>query len=268
MCTCCIHDATVTDLTAVLLTARGIPLSAAISLYFWWAWNLSTFLITFVLISTIDNCLISVEVAGPSRPVQSINIVPDQLRGMASWVLQQCVNNGRLAGFVTYRFSNMLNYISGLQTNLNIPFRTYISRNVRALSSFELASETYFITVSVTARFRGLPSPGDYDPSVPWVLGDQLQGRSVRVIGNPSLQQYYGAVSRVYYSLAMGMQGGGEKPWWSHPTLPPDEMTYSCDPKLGDPTPVDCSKLRYELGAGSDILQIEPDNIKFISSGE
>ena len=66
----------------------------------------------------------------------------------------------------------------------------------------------------------------------------------------------------------MSMRGGGERPWWSRSTLPADEMTYECDSKLGDPAPVDCSKLRYELGAASDNLQIESGVIQFLSSSE
>ena len=56
------------------------------------------------------NCLISVEVAGPTRPA-SINLVPNTIRAMAQWVIEECVeSDGGVGGFATFGFANMVDY--------------------------------------------------------------------------------------------------------------------------------------------------------------
>ena len=68
--------------------------------------------------------MVSLEVAGASKPT-TVNLVPNQARGMAGWLLQECVNN-EFGGFMTYGIARMLDYISNPTTVLTQPFRTII----------------------------------------------------------------------------------------------------------------------------------------------
>ena len=49
------------------------------------------------------------EVAGPNLP-PTFSIPPDEIKGMAGYVIQQCVQSGT-GGFITKNFSNMLDYL-------------------------------------------------------------------------------------------------------------------------------------------------------------
>ena len=66
---------------------------------------------TLCLILVLETCAISVEVAGPSTP-QTLPIVPNILRQMASWVIRRCVQiEGGNGGFVTAGLGNMVDYV-------------------------------------------------------------------------------------------------------------------------------------------------------------
>ena len=65
------------------------------------------------LLSKTGNCHISVEHAGPDFAAPTtIRIIPDEIRGMAGHVIDQCVlyENG-IGGFVTKGFAHLLEYI-------------------------------------------------------------------------------------------------------------------------------------------------------------
>ena len=76
--------------------------------------------------------MVSLEVAGPSKP-PTVILAPDRARGMAGWLLLQCVKNG-LGGFMTYGFAEILGYVSDPTTVLTQPFRTMIAPLVFELS--------------------------------------------------------------------------------------------------------------------------------------
>ena len=78
------------------------------------------------------NCVISIEVAGPEAfyDVQSthtpftIRASPFQLRGLAAYVVNDCVQRGgNVGGFATNKISNLANYLQDPNTDLSAPFR-------------------------------------------------------------------------------------------------------------------------------------------------
>ena len=72
----------------------------------------------------IGNCMITLEQAGPSPNPGPIMISPDDVRGMAGYVVQQCVaDGGGVGGFVTASFENMIDYILNPDTDINGPYR-------------------------------------------------------------------------------------------------------------------------------------------------
>ena len=86
------------------------------------------------------NCVISIEVAGPQGfyDVQSTNVPftimasPFQLRGLAAYVVNNCVQRGgNVGGFATNQISNLANYLQDPNTDLSLPFR----KTIRAIFS-------------------------------------------------------------------------------------------------------------------------------------
>lgn len=78
------------------------------------------------------NCVISIEVAGPEAfyDVRSthtpftIRASPFQLRGLAAYVVNDCVQRGgNVGGFATNKISNLANYLQDPNTDLSAPFR-------------------------------------------------------------------------------------------------------------------------------------------------
>ena len=68
--------------------------------------------------------MITLEQAGPSPHPGLIMLSPDDVRGMAGYVVQKCVTDGGgVGGFVTSGFSNMVDYVLDPNTNLNDPYR-------------------------------------------------------------------------------------------------------------------------------------------------
>ena len=68
--------------------------------------------------------MISVELAGHTTEVTVVHVVPDQIRGMAGWVISQCIGaGGGLGGFVTGHFGNLVNQMNRPTTNLAAPLR-------------------------------------------------------------------------------------------------------------------------------------------------
>ena len=70
------------------------------------------------------NCKIWVEVAGPAIP-RIYQVVPDEIRGMAGWVLAQCVGGSGEGhgGFATKDISKLTAYITEPDTKLGGNYR-------------------------------------------------------------------------------------------------------------------------------------------------
>ena len=71
-------------------------------------------------------CMISIDVAGPVLPTE-MYFSPNEIRGMASWVIQQCVSaRAGMGGFITKDLNNMLSYLAVPTTAFTNPFRKII----------------------------------------------------------------------------------------------------------------------------------------------
>ena len=126
-----------------------------------------------------------------------------------------------------------------------------------------------FLTVAVTGLRDKKPSPGDYDPAIAVALLDSLKGYWSRALRGTHEYLYYQTASLGMQRSASGMERGSEVPWWGTVLQASDKMTYVCDSKLGSPTTVDCSQIAWQqLGAGSDIVEVGPGVVKFLSSSE
>ena len=71
----------------------------------------------------VADCYITVEAAGPNLPPM-IEVVPNDIRTMAGWVISQCVIRASAqGGFVTQGFTRVLGYILQPLTILIDPYR-------------------------------------------------------------------------------------------------------------------------------------------------
>ena len=225
------------------------------------------------LITLIGSCRIVLGVAGPnSESYHSAGLVPDDVRGMAAWVLRQCVYDaGGIGGFVTKGLSSSLDYIIDPRTDFSLPYRKKIPRCTVLLEMFtdsgldSEASLTDFITVTVDSPVEDIENPGDYDPAVGAVLFNGIYAQYRRTPNS----HYAAAVSRLGISWLL-MERGGYNTWWypyHNGGAPLDEMTYECDSNLGNPRKADCSRLEYsQLGNPSDSITVGPGEVSFFHS--
>ena len=74
----------------------------------------------------VGNCKIWVEIAGPATP-QIYEAVPNEIRGMAGWVVDQCVDsNGRgYGGFATKDISQLTAYVTEPDTKISQTYRKW-----------------------------------------------------------------------------------------------------------------------------------------------
>ena len=73
----------------------------------------------------LGECVVSVELAGPSLPAMYA-VSPDTIRGMAGWVINKCVHDSGTGGFVTHNIGAMLQFLSNPLLPLRSPFgKTY-----------------------------------------------------------------------------------------------------------------------------------------------
>ena len=69
--------------------------------------------------------MVWVEIAGPTQP-HTVMLVPDQIRGMAGWVVEQCVAmtalGGKNGGFTTWGLTALVNFVLEPTTRYSSPF--------------------------------------------------------------------------------------------------------------------------------------------------
>ena len=81
------------------------------------------------------------ELAGPSAArAWSVSLVPADLRGMALWVIHQCVRSGQ-GGFVTKDFRNVTEYLLNPATDLEST--EYRKFNKRIYSGWKAPANIY-----------------------------------------------------------------------------------------------------------------------------
>lgn len=88
--------------------------------------------------SWTGNCKIWIEIAGPVTP-QVYEAVPDEIRGMAAWVIDGCVagSGGGIGGFVIKDISNLSTYVTEPDTKIPGTYRKCATREVW-IQSFRL----------------------------------------------------------------------------------------------------------------------------------
>ncbi|KAF6221663.1 hypothetical protein HO133_001631 [Letharia lupina] len=159
------------------------------------------------------NCKIWIEIAGPATP-QIYEAVPNEIREMAGWVIEQCVGgNGRgHGGFATKDISELTAYVTEPDANIG--------------GMYPISSA--FLTVTVTGAWDQSimpPSPGNYDPSIAQHLADvEIDAWHKAAPGSP-LRQDFASRQQFFTRQSMRMQTGGSSiTWWdSNPRIATSE---------------------------------------------
>ena len=128
------------------------------------------------------------------------------------------------------------------------------------------ASETFFITLSITGPISPPPSPGDYDTAIPLAFSKDALLRSPMSHSNVAEMNRLNDLGDFWYRQALAKESGALGPWWNFDLNAGDEMTYACDANLGSPNDTDCIKLQDQLGPPSDSIHVAPGSPAFLSS--
>ena len=97
---------------------------------------------------------IAVDVSGPVD-INSINVVPNDIRGMAAYVANQCLGRGQVGGFITKRIQGLVDFVTDPRSDIDAP--TY-------------PDSTAFLTLTVSNEQNTHTFPGDYDPEMAFFL--------------------------------------------------------------------------------------------------
>ena len=200
------------------------------------------------------DCQVTVDWAyAASFSSHPIDVVPDDLRRTANWLLSKCVEPFSIGGYATIGLQNMIDWVSNEATS-----------DALIGEGRWPGTATYF-TVTVGGVNPIVFEPGFSDPAVAEALGDAVRDKGNTERGD--------AISKQAEVLTRSMSSQAE--WWhifsteghNSPTSIGSNMQYVCDAHLGAPSTVDCSQLAYSgLGPPSDKVTIGPGaHAKFLS---
>lgn len=139
---------------------------------------------------------ITINVAGVTD-INSTFLVPDQIRGMAAYVAQHCLEQRGGGGFTTKDIQGLVDYVTNPTSDVD---------------AHPYPSSTAFITVLVGNTNTAFTCPGDYDPRLAYFLQhtelvamDQVEPQYLDVIEERML---------LYTAQAERMTILGDVAWW------------------------------------------------------
>ena len=72
--------------------------------------------------SITGDCKVVLEIAGPAASATpAVIIAPDDIRGMAFWLMENCVRDSHLGGYVTRGLARLTNYVRDNPSDLVDP---------------------------------------------------------------------------------------------------------------------------------------------------
>ena len=97
---------------------------------------------------------ISVDASGPVD-ISEISVVPNDIRGMAAFVANQCLGRDRVGGFVTKKIQGLVDFVTDPTSDIdNVPY----------------PDSTAFLTLTVSSPETSAFFPGDFDPQMAGLL--------------------------------------------------------------------------------------------------
>ena len=139
---------------------------------------------------------ITVEVASPVS-IDSIPLVPNDIRGMAAYLANSCVGARGSGGFVTHRVQGLVDYVTDPMADIDAP---------------EYPASTAFITLTMSSPQHAHSFPGDYDPHMAEIL-QEAEHRAMEVEAEPLRLELADRAIR-FRAQGQRMSRLGTVPWW------------------------------------------------------
>lgn len=93
---------------------------------------------------------LSVDVSGPVH-VGKMDVVPNDIRGMAAYVANQCLGRGGVGGFVTKKIQGLVDFVTDPTKDIDASI---------------YPDSTAFLTLTVSDHANSHTFPGDFDPQM------------------------------------------------------------------------------------------------------
>ncbi|KAL8811925.1 MAG: hypothetical protein Q9200_001423 [Gallowayella weberi] len=154
------------------------------------------------------DCMIQIEIAGPRVP-KTFEVVPDQLRAMAAYLLDDaCHKEGSYGGgFITGDLNPMTQWLISPEGDLDRP----------------MPLSTAFLTLSVTTPFSEYISPGNYDSQMAYLFFQEEREAATKLPPASRAAAKLRARGRRLLKQQAVMQPRGRRiPWWGNPDGQPN----------------------------------------------
>lgn len=140
---------------------------------------------------------LSVDISGPVN-IDRINVVPNDIRGMAAYVANQCLGRGGVGGFVTKRIQGLVDFVTDPTKDLDA--RIY-------------PDSTAFLTLTVSNHENSHTFPGDFDPQLAFFLLKTETDALSRVQPPYDLEMAH-RIAKFSIAGSRMRRLGTEVPWW------------------------------------------------------
>lgn len=144
---------------------------------------------------------ITVDVSGPAD-IDTIRLVPNEIRGMAAHVANRCIGAQGKAGFITNQIQGLVNFVTDPTSNLDAP---------------NYPPDSVFVTVLVSNLRNANSFPGDYDPQLAYFLWEVEKAALRRA--QPQYRDIFSRRVLRYMAQVSRMTRLGEVAWWDDITI-------------------------------------------------
>ena len=144
---------------------------------------------------------ITVDVSGPAD-IDTIRLVPNEIRGMAAYVANRCIGAQGKGGFITNQIQGLVNFVTDPTSNLYAP---------------NYPPDSVFVTVLVSDLRNANSFPGDHDPQLAYFLWE-VEEAALRRAQPQDRDIFSGRVLR-YMAQASRMTRLGNVAWWDDITV-------------------------------------------------
>ncbi|KAI4280946.1 MAG: hypothetical protein L6R38_004049 [Xanthoria sp. 2 TBL-2021] len=225
-------------------------------------------LLTRLLTNFKGTCKLMVELAGPTgKALNRVGLVPDQIRGLAGYVIQKCPGGGDtehnlrsttagLGGYVTSGFLNIWNWME--RSSL------FLSPSRAGTNQFS-GSRFDYITVTLQHPFQTSSRAGDTDINV----ADKVLGFTRQLWDSedsqPHKKWYLQLGEKLEVKVAEMSPDREDVNWWE--PVASDriiKMNYKCLDSVAGPAVVDCAKLQYQ-GFGEGTIDLDAGETKYLN---
>ena len=140
---------------------------------------------------------LSIDLSGPVN-MDKINVVPNDIRGMAAYVANQCVGRGRVGGFITKRIQGLVDFVTDPTSDIDESI---------------YPDSTAFLTLTVSNHENSYAFPGDYDPQLAFFL-QKAEADALSRVGPPYHSVIADRIVKFARARSRMRRLGTDVPWW------------------------------------------------------